>query len=182
MSALKLFASGKAKPNIVDKQLKRHLLDGPVCQVMDEGLYTQDEAGLLAIINEDNLNSALDMPCNEMEILAFVSQEINATPACRLVAEEILSNAKTRFGSKAFSDQDLKCMYNYALMVPSALVRNLSELHFSMVPAAKLRCPPKIFNTIAGIDRDGMNPYTKVPIQSVDGEKGKRGGKRERER
>ena len=142
MTALNMFKASKARANVADKQLKRHLADGPVCQVMDEGLYA-DEQGLLAIINEDNLNSALDMPCNEMEILAVLSKEISAVPACRLVAEEILSRAKTHFGSKVFTDQDVKCLYNFALMVPPALVRNMAELHFSMAPAAKLRCPPQ---------------------------------------
>jgi len=139
--ALKMFKTSKARANPAAKQLTRRLADGPVCQVMDEGIYT-DEQGLLAIINEDNLNSALDMPCNEMEILAFHAKEINAVPACRLVAEEILSKAKTHFGSKVFTDQDVKCLYNFALMVPASLVRNMAELHVSMVPAATLRCPP----------------------------------------
>jgi hypothetical protein len=116
----------------------------------------------LAIINEDNLNSALDMPCNEMEILSFISQEIAATPACRLVAEDILARATTQFGNKSFSEQDLRCFYNYALMVPATLIRNLSQLHFSMVPAAKLRLPPKVFHSIANIQDGGMNPYCKV--------------------
>ena len=42
-----MFASGKAKAKVSDKQLQRHLQDGPVCQVMDEGLYA-DEEGLPA--------------------------------------------------------------------------------------------------------------------------------------
>ena len=37
-----------------------------------------------------------------------------------LVAEEILSRAKTHFGSKVFTDQGVKCLYNFALMVPPA--------------------------------------------------------------
>ena len=47
VSALKLFACGKATPKACDKQLKRHLRDGPVCQVMHESLYA-DEDGLSA--------------------------------------------------------------------------------------------------------------------------------------
>lgn len=116
----------------------------------------------LAIINEDNLNSALDMPCNEMEILGFISKQIAETPACRLVPEDIITKAVSQFGNKSFSEQDLKCFYNFALMVPASLVRNLCQLHFSMVPAAKLRCPPKVFNAIAGISDGGLNPYCKV--------------------
>ena len=116
----------------------------------------------LAIINEDNLNSAMDLPCNEMEILGFISKQIADTPACRLVPEDIIAKAVSQFGNKSFSEQDLKCFYNFALMVPSSLVRNLCQLHFSMIPAAKLRCPPKVFNTVAGISDGGLNPYCKV--------------------
>ena len=109
------------------------------------------------------MNSALDMPCNEMEMLAFISQAISGTPACRLIAEDVIQRAITHFGNKAFSEKDLKCLYNYALMVPANLIRNLSELHFSMVPAAKLRCPPKVFNAIAGVD-GGLHPYSKAAL------------------
>ena len=45
--ALKAFKSGKVRSNASDKQLKRAVVDGPVCQVLDEGIYTQDEHGLL---------------------------------------------------------------------------------------------------------------------------------------
>ena len=48
VSALKLLKNGRPAPNSADKQLKRHLLDGPVCQVMDEGMYKNDEPGLPA--------------------------------------------------------------------------------------------------------------------------------------
>ena len=120
----------------------------------------------LAIINEDNLNSALDMPCNEMEMLRYMSEEIAAAVAASsdggLSPENIIAKAKTHFGSKAFPDPDLKSIYNFALRIPGVLVKNLAELHFSMVPAAKLRCPPKVFNTIANIDQNGMHPYSKV--------------------
>ena len=107
----------------------------------------------------------MDMPCNEMEVLSFMSKEIHDTAVGGVSPEDIISKAKTQLGSKVFSEQDLRCFYNYALMVPAALLRNLSELHFSMIPATRLRCPPKVFNTIAGIDRDGMHPYTKVPVR-----------------
>ena len=42
-------------------------------------------------------------------------------------------------------------MYNYALMVPESLIVNLTELHFTMVPAALLRCPPRHFGRIASL-------------------------------
>ena len=54
-------------------------------------------------------------------------------------------------------------MYNFALKVPESLVRNLRELHFSMVPAAVLRCPPKHFGRIAAVD-GGKCPYSKVAL------------------
>ena len=108
------------------------------------------------------MNSALDMPCNEMEVLGFISKQIADTPACRLKPEDIIATAVSQFGNKAFNEADLKCFYNFALMVPSSLVRNLCQLHFSMVPAAKLRCPPKVFNTVATIKDGGLNPSSKV--------------------
>ena len=61
------------------------------------------------------------------------------------------------------SPQDLKYLYNFALMVPQTLVRNLTELHFSMVPAAILRCSPKHFHNIAAVD-GGSAPYCKVAL------------------
>ena len=38
--ALKMFKTSKARANPADKQLTRHLADGPVCQVMAEAIYT----------------------------------------------------------------------------------------------------------------------------------------------
>ena len=107
------------------------------------------------------------MPCNEMEMLRYISEEIAAAVARdrsggSLSPENIIAKAKTHFGSKAFPDPDLKSIYNFALMIPGVLVKNLAELHFSMVPAAKLRCPPKVFNTIANIDQHGRHPHSKV--------------------
>ena len=61
------------------------------------------------------------------------------------------------------SPKDLGYLYNYALRVPLPLVRNLAELHFTMVPAALLRCPPKHFGRIAAVD-GGSAPYCKVAL------------------
>ena len=61
------------------------------------------------------------------------------------------------------SPQDLGYLYNFALMVPLPLVRNLTELHFTMVPVALLRCPPKHFGRIAAVD-GGSAPYCKVAL------------------
>ena len=43
--ALKMFQSGQAVANDKDKQLKRHLVDGPLCHVLDEAFYTHDAEG-----------------------------------------------------------------------------------------------------------------------------------------
>ena len=123
----------------------------------------------------------MDMPCNEMEVLSFMSKEIHDVAGGGMSPEDIMSKTKTQFGSKVFSEQDLRCFYNYALMVPAALLRNLSELHFSMIPATRLRCPPKVFHTIAGIDHDGMHPYTKVPCHHKPREARGRGQEMDRE-
>ena len=75
------------------------------------------------------------------------------------------------------SPKDLVYLYNYALRVPLSLVRNLTELHFTMVPAALLRCPPKHFGRIAAVD-GGSAPYCKVALVvacylGASGDKGK---------
>jgi hypothetical protein len=43
VSACKLFASGKASATASDKQLRRMIQDGPVCQVMSESLWKNEE-------------------------------------------------------------------------------------------------------------------------------------------
>lgn len=48
VSALKLFRSGQVVGNEGDKQLKRVLGDGPLCQVLDEGLYRDSDGMPLA--------------------------------------------------------------------------------------------------------------------------------------
>ena len=62
VAALKLFQMGKVthcderniiKPNPNDDQLKHALEDGIACEVLDEKLWLEDEAGVLAIIAED---------------------------------------------------------------------------------------------------------------------------------
>ena len=40
-----MFQSGQAVANDKDKQLKRHLVDGPLCHVLDEAFYTHDAEG-----------------------------------------------------------------------------------------------------------------------------------------
>ena len=110
MTALKLYKAGVFRSNPDDKQLEIALVEGVACCVMDQGMYNNDEKGMLAIINEDNANAALDMATNEMEVLAFISKEIAGVAASDLVAEKVLACTKSRFGAKAFSDEDSLCL------------------------------------------------------------------------
>ena len=104
------------------------------------------------------------MATNEMEVVLHLSTLIHEAGK-GLSPEKILTDTKTHFGSKTFGDAELRHLYNFALMVPKTLVRNVAELHFSLVPAAKLRCPTKVFHQIASIDH-GEHPYTKVATLS----------------
>ena len=105
MTALKLFKAGVFRINPADTQLVAAVKEGVLCSVMSQGMYA-DESGMMAIINEDNANAALDMATNEMEVLAFMAKEIAGVPASDLVAEKIFATTKSRFGAKAYSDQD----------------------------------------------------------------------------
>ena len=109
VTALKLYKAGVYRPDQEDKQLQAALDEGVVCCVMDQGMYTNDEPGMMAIINEDNANAALDMATNEMEVLSFISNEMAGVPAQDLDAETVLATTKTRFGAKAFSDEERWC-------------------------------------------------------------------------
>ena len=159
VTALKLFAVACPAPSDADVQLCRHLSEGVNCLVLNEDAWT-DSMGLLSIINEDNLNAGLDMATNEMEVLTFISQE-QATQK-KLDAEAVFDTVVSRFGSKCFTTADLRCLWNFCLMVPAALVKNLAELHFSLIPASALRCPPKHFHAIAGLAV--ACPYAKVAL------------------
>ena len=52
-----------------DKKLQETLSEGILCQVLDEGMYIGDKAGMSAIVQEDNLNAAIEMGTGEMEVL-----------------------------------------------------------------------------------------------------------------
>ena len=75
--ALKVYASetmtlrGKGdEPLRADPQVKKLaevLSEGILCQVLDEAMYLGDKAGMSAIVQEDNLNAAIDMGTGEME-------------------------------------------------------------------------------------------------------------------
>ena len=99
------------RSNPADKQLKGVMEDGVVCCVMQEGMYSDDEAGIMAIINDDNANAALDMATNEMEVLSFIANEIAGMSASKKVAEDVLATTKSRFGARAYSDQDSRDTY-----------------------------------------------------------------------
>ena len=78
MHALKIYASqsmmlrgvGDAplRSDPQDKKLAEVLSEGVLCQVLDEGTFLSDKAGMSAIVQEDNLNAAIDMGTGEMEV------------------------------------------------------------------------------------------------------------------
>ena len=50
-----------------DIKLNEALDEGLLAQVMDEDMYRKDLAGMSAIVQEDNMNAAIDMGTSEME-------------------------------------------------------------------------------------------------------------------
>lgn len=151
VAALKLFRLGTVvfhesseliRPDPQDAQLRRHLQEGVCCEVLSEDLW-QDKESIQALISEDNLNSAVEMSTNEVEILAFMSQELADAPSTMGAKERfemILTKARGRFGGQSFREADLLHLHNFAARVPRQLVQNLCELHFALVPASSLRC------------------------------------------
>ena len=130
------------RPNPQDGQLRRHIQEGVCCEVLSEGLW-EEKDGLQAIIAEDNLDAAVEMSTNDIEPLAFMSQEIAAVASdmeAKARWEMILGKAQARFGGQAFRDTDFLHLHNFAVRVPRQLVQNLCELHFALVPASSLRC------------------------------------------
>ena len=172
ITALKLFKLGHVQLNggqssdmiaapASDKQLAMHLDEGVYCQVLSEGIWSQDPDGLQAIITEDNMNASVDMATNEMEVLRYIADEADSGKS----PEECLSRTQSRFGNSAFSDADVHSLYNFAVRVPHNLVKNLAELHFSLIPPALLRCPPRHFGAIArigGQTQDNLCPHSKA--------------------
>ena len=130
-----------------DAQLALHLEEGVACHVLQPMIWKDDTEGLQAIIAEDNMNASVDMATNEMEVLVFLSDHV----AAGLPFDECFAAAKTRFGTSAFGEADMKSLYNFAMRVPQNLIKNLAELHFSLIPPALLRCPPRHFGSIARI-------------------------------
>ena len=56
------------RPDQKDKKMTEVLSEGILCQVLAEGMYLGDKAGMSAIVQEDNLNAAVDMGTGEMEV------------------------------------------------------------------------------------------------------------------
>ena len=176
VTALKLFKVGTVpaigtgeviRPSPQDKQLRRHLDEGVTCEVMDEGLWREDMEAMLAIIAEDNMNAAVTMGIHEMEVLGWISQTLvdvrTSSPTDLSSAhEDILVKARRQFGQQTFDELDLTNLFNFAIRVPASLVKNLSELHFSLVSPALLRCRPADFGAIAAVD--SKYPYVKVAL------------------
>lgn len=172
VAALKLFRLGTVifhesseviRPSPQDAQLRRHLQEGVCCEVLSEDLW-EDKESIQALIAEDNLNAAVEMSTNEVEILAFMSQEIAAAPSTMGAKERfemILTKARGRFGGQSFREVDLLHLHNFAVRVPRQLVQNLCELHFALVPASSLRC--KAF----GVSRGSHHTTSDHPLQCL---------------
>ena len=150
------------KPTPSDRTLQDALQDGILCRVLAEEAFTGDEAGLAAIITEDNMNAAVDMATNEMEVLTYIGVLIHkargglapvadASDPGRVKPEPIIKAAMAHFGGKAFKQGDLKALYSFALRCPKRLLDVLAALHFAVIPCTMLRMPPKHFATIAGL-------------------------------
>ena len=172
--ALKLFQSASAlmngtheviKPNRADVQLMTHLSEGVACEVMAEELWLEDKEGMEAIVGEDNLDAATDLPASEIEVLSTLRRLIddtkgNTDPHGRF--RLVINRAKARFGTQSFSEADMANLFNYAIRVPSPLVTNLCQVHFATVPAALLRVRPCDFGQLAKIEM--AHPYVKVSL------------------
>ena len=174
VSAVKLFASASAmlhgtreliKPNPRDKQLQQHLQEGIACEVLREELWDSDEAGLMAIINEDNMDASVELATSETEVLAELRRILDVTkgdkdPNARY--QKVLTAARQRFGAVSYSEADFMNMYNFATRVPKALVDNMCQIHFACIPAAMIRVRPIEYGLVAKVDK--TCPYIKVAL------------------
>ena len=176
VTALKLFKVGTVpaigtgeviRPSPKDQALLKHLDEGVACEVMDEGLRREDMEAMLAIIAEDNMNAAVTMGIHEMEVLGWISQSLaearSSSPGDLNAAHEsIMLKARRQFGLQTFDEVDMTNLFNFAIRVPAALVKNLNELHLSLASPALLRCKPTDFGAIAAID--SKFPHVKVAL------------------
>lgn len=171
--ALKLYTSGThllhgtrepIKPNPAYKLLEQHLSDGIACEVMREELWA-DEEGVQAIVGEDNMDASTDMAASEVEVLQAIRQLLDGSkretdPNARF--RQVLSKARARIGSSAYTDTDMVNLFNYAFRVPTPLLENLCQVHFAVIPAALLRVRPVDFGMVAKLGK--THPYIKVII------------------
>ena len=169
MHALKMFAAGHMtlrgggsdplRPTPSDEQLQKALKDGVMCQVMDEKMYLQDKAGMLAIVAEDNMNASVEMGTCEMEVLRYLSDEV--AKGGDVPVDKILRQAKLHFGGTEYGEPALKCLLAFAMAVPRKLVEMVQALHFALVNPAQLRMKPKAFADVAALNP--KFPYCKAP-------------------
>ena len=175
VTALKLLACGTVtldntsdiiRPNPLDEALTRHLEEGVMCEVLGERLWTSDLDAMLAIIGEDNQNASLDMQTNEMEVLQLLSSELEHHRGAKTDPQErydlVMAKAQTVFGSQSYTRQDLTRLFNFALRVGHQLCKNMSELHFSLINPAFLRCRPMDFGAVAKLDE--VSAHCKVAL------------------
>lgn len=152
-------------PDPKDTLLQEHLVSGVAVQLMNEALW-DDEASLKAIIAEDNLNASVEMATSEVELLAFMSEELQTEEfkkmEPKLRFQRLAAKAQGRFGEQSFRHQDLLNMHNFAVRVPRPLVKNLCEVHFAHIPASFLRCKTSDYNAVAGLD--AKTPHCKLAL------------------
>ena len=78
VQALKVFACGTMtlrgtgekplRPDPNDKKLLEALSEGVLCQVLNEGMYVSDNAGVSTTVKEQNFNAAIDIDIGTMEV------------------------------------------------------------------------------------------------------------------
>lgn len=165
-----------------DSQLKNALEEGVACEMMSEALWHDVEA-VKALIAEDNLNASVEMSTNEMEILSFMSSELQAmaedmSPKERFAC--IMEKARSRFGNQAFKDSDLLHLHNFAVRIPRSLCKRLCELHFATIPASALRCKAIDFDLIAKIDTESAHCKVALVVSLYFGAANEAGSKSRR--
>ena len=172
--ALKLYRSGSTllhgtreliKPNPADKQLEQHLSEGVACEVLREELWGEDPKGLEAIVGEDNMDAAVEMAASEIEVLQALRRMLDDTKGEKDPNKRfrmVMNQAKARFGTQAYSEGDMVNLFNFAVRVPTALVDNLCQVHFAVIPGALLRVRPLEFGHLAKLDK--AHPYVKVAL------------------
>ena len=106
---------------------------------MREELWA-DEEGTQAIVGDDNMDASTDLAASEVEVLQAIRQLLDGSkretdPNARF--RQVLSKARARFGSSAYTDTDMVNLFNYAIRIPTPLLDNLCQVHFLL---SLLRC------------------------------------------